>query len=61
MVKLYHNFYIVIYFTFRAASIAASLGTDLRKRMVSIWPEWSDMDINGEKWVCIELQIELIN
>ena len=34
---------------FRAASIAASLGD--KKRSVSIWPEWSDADINAEKWV----------
>lgn len=33
----------------RAASVAASLGGD-GKRRISAWPEWSDADINGEKW-----------
>ena len=42
----------LFYCIYRAASIAASLG-DNRRRLVTIWPEWSDADINGEKWVCI--------
>ena len=35
---------------FRAASIAASVGGDSKRRGVVIWPEWSDADINAEKW-----------
>ena len=37
---------------FRAASVAAgSITGDPKKRLVTIWPEWSDADINAEKWV----------
>ena len=38
---------------FSAASVAAgSISGDPKKRLVTIWPEWSDADINAEKWVC---------
>ncbi|CAH1799230.1 unnamed protein product [Owenia fusiformis] len=34
-----------------AASIAASVGaTEKARQKVIIWPEWSDTDVNGEKW-----------
>ena len=39
-------------FGFRAASIAASVGDGKKKEQrFVIWPEWSDADINAEKWV----------
>ncbi len=37
---------------FRAASIAASAGgSDSKRQKLTIWPEWNDTDVNGEKWV----------
>ena len=38
---------------FRAASIAASVigSQEGRKQKIVIWPEWSDADVNAEKWV----------
>jgi hypothetical protein len=39
------------WFPFRAASIAASVGgQDAKKRVINVWPEWSDADVNAEKW-----------
>ena len=39
-------------FDFRAASIAASVGDGKKKEQrFVIWPEWSDAEINAEKWV----------
>ena len=38
------------YVFFRAASIAQSATDPKRPRLV-IWPEWSDADVNAEKWV----------
>lgn len=37
----------------RAASIAASVvgSQEGKKQKLLIWPEWSDADINAEKWV----------
>ena len=49
---------------FRAASIAASVGgsqdSNKRHRLV-IWPEWSDNDVNAEKWVSLHPLLSMIN
>lgn len=45
----------------RAASIAASVaGEGGKKRGITVWPEWSDADINAEKWVSIPLKYAIL-
>ena len=46
----------VFLLNFRAASIAQSATDSKRPRLV-IWPEWSDADVNAEKWVSAEIYI----
>ena len=45
--------YLVFFFLYRAASIAASVigSQEGRKQKLVIWPEWNDADVNAEKWV----------
>lgn len=42
----------MIFFHFRAASIAASAGgTNSTRPQVKIWPEWTESELAAEKWV----------
>lgn len=44
----------ISYFSYRAASIAASAGgADSKRPRALIWPEWNEKDVNDEKWVSL--------
>lgn len=49
----------ISFFSYRAASIAASAGgADSKRPRALIWPEWNEKDVNDEKWVSlIQLQV----
>lgn len=48
-----------LFFSYRAASIAASAGgADSKRPRALIWPEWNEKDVNDEKWVSLmQLQV----
>ena len=29
----------------------SAIGSDSKKKGISLWPEWNDADVNAEKWV----------
>lgn len=44
----------ISFFSYRAASIAASAGgADSKRPRALIWPEWNEKDVNDEKWVSL--------
>lgn len=52
----------MVYFLCRGTSGATSAGgVDSKRQKITIWPEWSETDINAEKWVSDILSFVVIS